>query len=183
MSKSVFDIPIQNMPRVKSNDAILARDFNTHSEAIERIQKGVAPAQQILPDRVLEAVAGSDVQLFQISGTPTLVSLPCNQLTGADAGSTVSVAKPHDLRGVASPGTNGYFVNGVFWRCSSYQQAGNRRTATNTLVTETQVITKTYEDGDFIVAVKVGEDVTQVSGLEWYDLNVMGRNWARAFGT
>lgn len=136
-----------------------------------------------IPKQEATPVTGADIQIFQIQDFPTLTHLPCNQLTGTDAGSVVNVAKPHDLRGVAFPNVNGYFINGVRWNCSSYQQSGNRRTATNTLVSETQIITKTYEIDDFILAVRVTEEVTQLSNIEWYDLNVMGRNWARLFGT
>lgn len=184
MAKSVFDIPAMDMPHVAAGQPIRAKDFNTVADAVERIYKGVKPPQQVFPDPIMKAaVAGADIQIFQIQDFPTLTHLPCNQLTGADAGSVVNVAKPHDLRGVAFPNVNGYSINGVRWNCSSYQQSGNRRTATNTLVSETQVITKTYEIDDFILAVRVTEEVTQLSNIEWYDLNVMGRNWARLFGT
>lgn len=185
MAKSVFDIPVSEMPHVAAGQPIRAKDFNTVADAVERIQKGVKPPQQVFSDPIAKAIAaGADVQLFQLSDFATNTYLPCVQVTGEDAGSTVNVAKPHDLRGVTAPNTNGYFINGALWTCSGYTQAGNRRTATSGTNNEQQVITKTYEPGDFIVAIRVGDGVTEVSQApDWYDLNVMGRNWARAFGT
>ncbi len=139
------------------------------------------PQEQVIAAAI---VAGAEIQLFQIADFATNTYLPCIQLTGESSGGTINVAKPHDLRGVNFPFTNFYVINGAAWTCSNYTQAGNRRTATNGSVTETQVITKTYEPNDLILAVKLNEDITQLQQAnEWFDLNVSGRNWARAFGT
>lgn len=137
MAKSVFDIPVTQMPRVKQGDAVRARDFNTHSEALERIYKGVVPAQQIFPTQGGVAIGGG-LTLANV------VAINENHLTCRIIGEeeTIEVARTYLAR---SPATD--TRQGIDFTYTNYNADFTERISTATLtpfVTETQIVFPEY---------------------------------------
>ena len=144
--KSVFDIPIDQMPRVAAGDAIRAKDFNAVSKAIERIQKGVAYPQQVIP-----IPRGGSGELIACK----IVSIHRNHLvcTRKDGGGTINVARPRAAR---SPDSE--LVLAVTWNYTSYSSDFQHRTAVHSQVgglTERQVVLREYKVNDIIRATRI----------------------------
>ena len=130
----------------------------------------------VLPTTKEEDAQGTELKTFRI------VSIQDNDLTcvewdGETAGSAqVTVAKPWTLRRYVYEND----TSAVTYVYVSVQ----RRTATQGSTSETQDITKSYVVGEMLVAVKLTTVRPAGEGgrteWEWLDINMDGRDWARA---
>ncbi len=95
----------------------------------------------------------------------------------------VKIAKPWELRRSTSDGRTRYLEEFRVTVRYEFRSATNhvRRTATQTDVphiSQLQMIWNEYAANEFINAQHLGEEGTDVDGVEWEDLNETGRVWS-----
>lgn len=122
----------------------------------------IAPPRQIVPDETGESSTpvstggGITIKAFTVTGVGFTV-LVGDAVDGSLTG--LSIAKPWELRNNTGPQTR--LVDG-----------------------EAQLIVPWYDPNDTVIlAAEVGVTQTQVSGVDWIDLNVGARAWAQGVGT
>lgn len=177
--------PPKDIDRWKRGDVLTARRLNETVDTVNRILPGVRPPRQTFSTPLLSpsgtASGGVIVQQMKIVAVGNNF-LECNPYDGlsVDTETSILVAKPYLLR--RAP----FEDNGRDDLTFTYTD-GSTRTASNGSDTEDQVITPSYVAGDVIYAVRGvvgGTDVENTSAtddppVEWLDMNVDGRSWAK----
>jgi hypothetical protein len=147
------------------------RKLNEVVRALRSLLQGARPPTQVNP------VAGVSIPVFQQFTIASIGEdvLICNPFDGtaSDETSEIIIAKPPELRASREE-----------WNDITYTYTNSQtRTADDGSETEDQVIVPEYVVGDVIYAVKNivgGTGVVVTDPVEWLDLNVAGRAWAKS---
>ena len=163
--------------RWEKGQAIRARTLNEVVDEVNRIGKGVnAPAQKSSDSKGKSAASMRQFKILSIEAD----HLICNTFDGTAQGTeNFKVAKSYLLRQTPFDGETRAGLSYVY-------SASTTRVAT-LVETETQVVVPSYVVSDIIYAAKqvkggVGVTVTTdgvTEKLEWLDLNIDGRAWAK----
>jgi len=175
--------PIRDVRRWRRGDKITDKRLNEGVDAINRIVGGVKPPRQVAAGgRPTVGSSGAKIEQLKVVtiGDDLLVCVPYDSLS-ADTENPFLVAMPYLLRRTPFDGLE---RDGI-----TYTYIGSTsRDATDGSDTERQLITPSYVAGDIIYAARniTGKtDVRDINDvvIEWLDINVDGRAWAKAPST
>jgi hypothetical protein len=176
------DLPHTTVPRWRVGERLDASKLNRTVHAVNVALQGLQSARNVYPG--IPELPGVVVRQFKLVGSGSDDKLLGQEIDSAGViGDNAWIAKPYLLRYTPF---HEQTRNGIEYTYSSYTQ----RTADDGEDTETQVVVPSYVSGDLIYAVRgvVGGTTVTLSGtppppVEWLDLNVDSRAWAKKTGT
>lgn len=181
------NIPNRNLKpsrlrRWRMGDPLSAAHLNETVEAVQRLEGGVNPAEQVRARTTKDPAQVRQFRILSVEGD----YIRCERQVGTYENDGVddvwNIAKPYLLRRTPFDGTDGR--NSITYAYNS----DTERVATDANSdTETQVVVPSYQVGDIVYAiesVKGGTGVQFTRGSETItvdllDLNVDGRAWAK----
>ena len=172
------------LKRMSRGQRFTLKPIEEQRRAIERIQGGINPPQQVFSNDNdgSKAFMVRQFRVLSIQGDYLTVN-PFNGFS-YDEKIKILVAKPYLLRKSLTS------RNGIAYTFASDAagMAGTERTATEGADTETQVVVPSFVEGDVLYAARGitgGTGVTFLSSggenkdVAWIDLNTDGRAWAK----
>lgn len=166
MAKSVFDIPIVNIPKVRPGQPVTAHDRNMMGDAINRIRQGVSAVAQLFPEGVIPGT----LTRFTIESIQPFF-LVCRNESTLESG--IPVCKPPSAWPVLTRNRYGTTV-----AYSSFTTDGTQCTANSGSITEFLIIIEPYTVGDTIAAGRIAGGTSIGEAPDWMELGTP-RLWAK----